>query len=79
MPAYPSFDDNTLGAICDILAETSTGLTGSELGTLLARMGINDPEPSFTKRKRLFIALHQKQVRDRCANNILAFIQEANS
>jgi hypothetical protein len=30
MPAYPSFDENTLSAICDILADTSTGLTGSK-------------------------------------------------
>jgi uncharacterized protein (TIGR02391 family) len=77
MPAYPSLDDNTLGAICDILADTSTGLTGSELTTLLARKGIEDPEPTLTKRKRLFLALHRKQASDRCANNVLAFVQEA--
>src|SRR5712692_7460009 len=44
---------------------------------LLARKGIEDPEPTLTKRKRLFVALHQKQARDRCANGVLAFIQEA--
>jgi hypothetical protein len=77
MPAYPSFDDNTLAVICDVLAETSNGLTGSELGALLTRMGIGDPEPSITKRKRLYLALRQKQARDHCANNVLAFIQEA--
>jgi uncharacterized protein (TIGR02391 family) len=77
MAAHPSFDDNTLGAICDILGDTSTGLTGSELGTLLVRKGIQDPEPTITKRKRLFLALHQKQAQDRCANAVLAFVKEA--
>jgi uncharacterized protein (TIGR02391 family) len=77
MAAYPSFDDNTLGAICDILADTSSGLTGTELGVLLARKGIQDPEPTITKRKRLFLALHQKQAHDRCANSVLGFIKEA--
>src|SRR5258707_12115377 len=33
--------------------------------------------PTMTKRKRLFEALKQRQERDRCANNAVAFIQEA--
>jgi hypothetical protein len=33
----------------DILAETSTGLTGSEIGLLLRELLIADPEPSATK------------------------------
>jgi uncharacterized protein (TIGR02391 family) len=51
--------------------------TGSVIGTLLAQCGIPDPEPSLTKRHRLFAALHSKQERDGCANNVLAFVQTA--
>lgn len=74
MPAHPSFDEPNLQAIADILGDTSTGLTGSEIGRYLKDCGIPDPEPSMTKRHRLYSALAAKQLSDRCANNILAFI-----
>ncbi len=77
MPSYPPFNPNTLEAICDILADTATGLTGSEIGQLLGRQGIRDVDPTITKRKRLFAALNQRQNEDRCANNVLAFVVSA--
>lgn len=75
MATIPILDDNTLQAICDVIGETSSGLTGSEMGRLLRQQGINDIEPTVTKRFRLFLALQNKQNRDKCANNIFAFVQ----
>lgn len=75
MAAIPTLDDNTLQAICDVVADTGSGLTGSEMGRILSQQNIPDPEPMITKRHRLFTALRSKQNSDRCANNILAIIQ----
>jgi uncharacterized protein (TIGR02391 family) len=72
--AYPSFNEPNLQAIADILGDTTTGLTGSEIGRYLKECGIPDPEPSLTKRHRLYTALAAKQNSDRCANNVLNFI-----
>lgn len=77
MPAIPEFDLTAVERFCEILADTSTGLTGSEIGKLLGQLGINDPLPGMTKRVRLFEALKQRQQRDRCGNLVVAFIQEA--
>jgi hypothetical protein len=75
MAAIPSFELSVLERICEVLADTSTGLTGSEIGKLLSRLGIADPMPTMTKRVRLFEALRQRQERDRCSNLAAAFIQ----
>jgi len=40
-----------------VLADTSSGLTGSEIGRLLQHVSIDDEEPTATKWKRLFFAL----------------------
>lgn len=64
-----------LRSLCDIIGDTNSGLTGSDISRILADSGIRDPEPSLTKRHRLFEALNQKQDKDKSANNILAFIQ----
>jgi uncharacterized protein (TIGR02391 family) len=77
MPAIQQINESHLEAICNILGDTGSGLTGSEIGKLLARCNINDPEPSITKRVRLFAALRLKQGRDNCSNNVLNFIQAA--
>lgn len=77
MPTIPEFDLSALERICDVLADTSTGVTGSEMAKLLAQLGIADPLPGMTKRVRLFEALKQRQQRDRCGNHVVAMIQEA--
>jgi uncharacterized protein (TIGR02391 family) len=59
------------------LADTSGGLTGTEIGGLLQTLGIDDSSPGITKRHRLFAALGGRQRRDRCANLIVSFIQTA--
>ena len=77
MAAVPSFDLGVLERICEVLAATSTGFTGSEIGKFLSRLDIDDPMPGMTKRVRLFEALRQRQERDRCGNLVVAFIQES--
>ena len=42
-----------LKAIADVLADTSDGLTGREIGDLLLRLRMDDPIPTATKRDRL--------------------------
>jgi uncharacterized protein (TIGR02391 family) len=75
MAIIEKLDENTLQEICNIIADTENGITGSEIETLLARHGIEDIAPLNSKRQRLFYALQRKQERDNCANNIFAFIQ----
>ena len=77
MAFIPSFDETVLHSICDVLADTDEGLTGSEIGQLLRESNIDDPLQGFTKRARLFEALSQKQKQDSCANNVVAFIHKS--
>ncbi len=64
MAVVPSFDEVTLQALCDILGATETGLTGSEIGQYLFECRFLDPEPTITKRHRLFAALSLQQKTD---------------
>jgi uncharacterized protein (TIGR02391 family) len=77
MTTIPSITEQQLQAICDVLGDTSEGLTGSEIGRLLTQSAIDDPLPGFTKRDRLYQALYQKQKLDQCANNVINFIHSA--
>ena len=77
MAEIPAFDHTNLRAICDILGDTSSGLTGSEIGQLLQGCRIDDPLPTHTKRLRLFEALNIRQQKDRCGNHVVAFFQKA--
>jgi uncharacterized protein (TIGR02391 family) len=71
------FEISNLRAICAVLADTSEGLTGNQIGKLLGECAIDDPFPGVTKRDRLYAALDQKQSRDGCGNNVVAFVQKA--
>ena len=77
MPVYPSFPQSQLQALCDVLGETNTGLTGSEIGQLLSTCQIDDPHPGLTKRYRLFQALLARQDQDQCSNAVLNVVQHA--
>jgi len=74
MAAIPKLNETHLQALCDVIGDTRQGLTGSEIGRLLGRCGIEDPFPGVTKRHRLFEALRVRQTKDGCANNVLNFI-----
>ena len=71
----PSFNEANIEQVSSVLGDTSTGLTGSEIGRYLRECGVDDPHPGITKRVRLFEALVARQRRDGCANNVCAFIQ----
>ena len=58
MASVEPFEQETLQAICNVLGDTDYGLTGSEIGRLLDRLGIDDLTPTHTKRYRLFNALN---------------------
>ena len=76
MPVHPSFPPAELESVCRVLADTTGGLTGTEIGNLLSQLGIRDPAAGITKWKRLLAALSEQQQRDRCGNNVLRFILE---
>jgi uncharacterized protein (TIGR02391 family) len=76
MPAIPEFDETHLRELCNVLADTEKGLTGTEIGEVLRACGIADSDLS-TKRHRLFEALQRRQRQDRCANNVLAVVRRA--
>ena len=75
MAAEPKFNDANLEALCNVLGDTGTGLTGSEIGRYLRECNIDDPSPGMTKRHRLFEALRGKQNADGCSNGVLAFVR----
>lgn len=75
--ALPLFSDQQLEAICQEIADTSAGLTGSEIGRLLSQAGIPDPDADVTKWRRLCHALHAAQANVRSGNIVGDFIQRA--
>lgn len=72
-----AFNEAHLEKICDVLAETSHGLTGTEIGRILRDLGIDDPLQGMTKRHRLYEALRLRQQRHRCGNHVVEFIHRA--
>jgi uncharacterized protein (TIGR02391 family) len=73
---YAPWPPATVTAVADVLADTNEGLTGGEIGLLLAQIGIADAEGS-SKRKRLAQALLVRQARDQASNCVIKFITEA--
>ena len=77
MPPISTFSQPHLQSICDVLADTSDGLTGTEIFHILRGLEIDDPSPSLSKRHLLFTALSTRQNRDRCGTLVVAFIHAA--
>jgi hypothetical protein len=71
------FPLSQLEAIADALGDTADGLTGAEIGLLLANARIDDIAPGITKRKRLVNAFVSCQNQLGHRRNILAFIRFA--
>jgi uncharacterized protein (TIGR02391 family) len=71
------FPEDHLLRICDALASSGSGLTGTEIGTFLLRLDMADPGAGVTKKTRLFEALGQRQNRDGNGSVVVAFIQAA--
>lgn len=73
----PPFSSAHLEALCQTLADTQSGLTGSEIGRLLQETRVADPDPALTKWKRLFNALAAAHHQDRDGRRVLSFIRHA--
>lgn len=73
----PCFDASVLEAACRVLGDTHEGLSGPQIGHLLADMGVEDPSPGFTKWKRLYNALAHQQNKHKVGNHLIMFINRA--
>jgi len=71
------FGSEDLEALCKILADTDTGLTGTEIGHILAQIGVIDTDPMMTKWRRLYNALSENQNKRQDGKRVLSFIAKA--
>ncbi|SHG05066.1 TIR domain-containing protein [Mariniphaga anaerophila] len=77
MNKIPPISSEVLENLSRVIGDTTTGLTGTEIGYILADSLIPDVTPLMTKWKRLFNAFAEIQNKTQCSNNILTFIQKA--
>jgi uncharacterized protein (TIGR02391 family) len=75
----PAFGRDHLEGIARAIGHTEDGLTGSELGDLLAACGIEDDSPGLTKWVRIFNGFINFQNEHRVGNHVLKFIGLAMS
>lgn len=73
----PPFSSQTLEAACRVLADTSQGLTGNQIESLLRDIKVQDVDPLNTKWKRLFNALARAQNNREAGNHLIQFINLA--
>lgn len=73
--AMPKLTPNQIEQIAHVIGDTNAGLTGSELGHLLAQCRIDDPEPGMTKWKRLYNAFFVAVNGSGSTNIVFQFIQ----
>lgn len=74
MQKIPVFDAEHLASISRILADTTEGLTGSQIEHLLRQCKIPDPTPSMTKWKRLYNALVELQNERQFGNHVVVLV-----
>ena len=75
---HPMWPPGLVESVCKILAATDwPGLTGDEIGRLLAMRGFKDVTPAATKWRRLETAMQTRQQRDRASNCLIRFITDA--
>lgn len=74
---YPIISPYHLEGICETIASTSDGLTGSEISKILVDCGIDDYSPDMKKSKRLYNAFVSIQNNSKCSNKILNFLSSA--
>ncbi|WP_299788413.1 TIGR02391 family protein [uncultured Shewanella sp.] len=77
MPAIEKLDFSVIESLSKVLGDTASGFTGAAIGKILYESNIDDIDAENTKWKRLNSALANKQEQDRCANNVLVFVQNA--
>lgn len=77
MARFPYLTNSELERISNILGDTSSGFTGSEISRLLSICHIPDAWPNGTKRIRLYNSFAQFCNQSKSSNCVYAFIQEA--
>lgn len=77
MDRIAPFNSQHLEAACRILADTSRGLTGPQIGHILEDMRVTDVTPEMTKWKRLFNALADVQNKYGVGNHLIMFVNRA--
>jgi len=70
------FQVASLEQIGKLLGDTDNGFTGSEIESLFKASGIMDPG-AITKWRRVSEGLEAQQLNDKCANNVIGFIEES--
>jgi len=73
----PVYSQSDIEAIAKALADTNEGLTGTEIGHLLASLKMNDPNPTITKWRRLHNAFVERQNHSQNRRAINEFIRQA--
>lgn len=71
------FNEGQLESLCKIIADTNTGLTGSQIEQCLRDSKIKDVDPNNTKWRRLYNALITEQNESGMGNCVLTFISKA--
>ena len=71
------FSSSALEATCRVLGDTSNGLTGPEIGQILAELKITDLDAGNTKWKRLLNALGAIQNEQQIGNYVVKFINRS--
>lgn len=71
------FEQSELESIAQALGDTSEGLTGAEIGHILASSNMADSYPTLTKWKRLYNAFAERQNFSGIRRDVLQFIREA--
>jgi uncharacterized protein (TIGR02391 family) len=74
---YAPFPAERLEAMSKVLADTTEGLTGSEIDHLLRNSNIPNPTPDMTKWKRLYNAFVEFQNEHQVGNHVIVFIHKA--
>ena len=77
MERVPTFTAQQLTSIAKILADTYSGLTGSEIAHVLLDCRMPDVSPGMTKWKRLYNAFAEIQNTQRVGNHVLMFVNRA--
>jgi uncharacterized protein (TIGR02391 family) len=71
------FEAQEIEAIARALGHTEIGLTGSQIGHLLATCKMPDPDPALSKWKRIHNAFANKQNKAKNRRAILEFVRQA--
>lgn len=71
------FSSQHLEAACRVLADTTRGLKGTQIGRLLQEIKVEDVSPDLTKWQRLFNALARAQNKHHVGNHLIMFVTRA--